>query len=65
MKQAALHLLTNIEDLAVELKLHIEEADNGSKTAQRTMSKASFRLVRNATAIKNIIKELKPYGKKF
>jgi hypothetical protein len=45
--------------------LHVDEAENGSKTAQRTMSKASFRLVRNATAIKNIIKDLKPYGKKF
>jgi hypothetical protein len=65
MKQALQHLLTNIEDLSVELKLHIEEAENGCKTAQKTMSKASFRLVRNATAIKNIIKELKPYGKKF
>lgn len=65
MKQTALHLISNIEDLIVELKLHIEEADNGSKTAQRTMSKASFRLVRNATAFKNIIKDLKPYGKKF
>ena len=65
MKQTLQHLLTNIEDLSSELMLHVDEAENGSKTAQKTMSKASFRLVRNATAIKNIIKDLKPYGKKF
>jgi hypothetical protein len=64
MKQTTLHLIETIEDILSELRLHIETAENGNKSSQKIMSKASYRLVRNATGIKNMIKELKPYGKK-
>jgi len=53
-----------MEDILSELRLHIDTAEEGNKSSQKIMSKASFRLVRNATGIKNMIKELKPYGKK-